>query len=160
MFLPQETQVFYSIFSLLLEIDMRVVAKSRVKSPWLFHLNTGSCAGCDIEVVAALTPRYDVERLGCVLVGSPRHADVLVVTGPVTRQMLPRFIMVYEQVPEPKVVVAVGTCASSGSPFMGSQMVEGPVDKIVPVDVYVVGCPPRPEAIVRGIVTAVNRKFR
>ncbi|MEM3823667.1 MAG: hypothetical protein QXH87_01910, partial [Candidatus Bathyarchaeia archaeon] len=86
---------------------------SRVKSPWIFHLNTGSCAGCDIEIVAALTPRYDVERLGCVLVGSPRHADVLLVTGPVTRQMLPRFIRVYEQVPEPKVVVAVGTCASS-----------------------------------------------
>jgi len=140
-------------------MGIRLVASSRVKSPWLFHLNTGSCAGCDIEIVAALTPRYDVERLGCVLVGSPRHADVLLVTGPVTRQMLPRFIRVYEQVPEPKVVVAVGTCASSGTPFMGSQMIEGPVDKIVPVDVYVIGCPPRPEAIVKGIVTAVKRKF-
>jgi membrane-bound hydrogenase subunit mbhJ len=74
--------------------------------------------------------------------------------------MLPRFIRVYEQVPEPKVVVAVGTCASSGTPFLGSPMVEGPVDRIVPVDVYVVGCPPRPEAIVKGVVTAVKRKFR
>lgn len=138
---------------------MRVTTRSRIKSPWLFHLNTGSCNGCDIETVAALAPRYDVERLGCVLVGSPRHADILLMTGPVTRQMLPRVIRVYEQVPEPKVVVAIGSCATSGSPFLGSQMIEGPIDKIIPVDVYVAGCPPRPEAIVRGIVTAVKRKF-
>jgi len=138
---------------------MSVTSRSRTKSPWLFHLNTGSCNGCDIEIVAALTSRYDVERLGCVLVGSPRHADVLLVTGPVTRQMLPRVIRIYEQVPEPEVVVAIGSCANSGSPFLGSQMIEGPLDKIIPVDVYVAGCPPRPEAIVRGIVTAVKRKF-
>ncbi|MDW8048195.1 MAG: NADH-quinone oxidoreductase subunit B family protein [Nitrososphaerota archaeon] len=138
---------------------MTVASKSFVKSPWLFHLNTGSCAGCDIEIVASLTPRYDAERLGCMLVGSPRHADVLLVTGPVTRHMMPRLLRVYEQIPEPKVVVAVGTCASSGSPFIGSQMVEGPVDRIIPVDIYVVGCPPRPEAIVNGIITAVKRKF-
>jgi len=138
---------------------MRVTTRSRIKSPWLFHLNTGSCNGCDIEIVAALAPRYDVERLGCVLVGSPRHADILLMTGPVTRQMLPRVIRVYEQVPEPIVVVAIGSCANSGSPFLGSQMIEGPIDKIIPVDVYVAGCPPRPEAIVRGIVTAVKRKF-
>ncbi|MEM1507759.1 MAG: NADH-quinone oxidoreductase subunit B family protein [Candidatus Bathyarchaeia archaeon] len=138
----------------------RVISKGRVKSPWVFHLNTGSCNGCDIEIVAAFTPRYDPERFGCLLVGSPRHADVLLVTGPVTRQMLPRLIRVYEQIPEPKVVVAVGTCASSGSPFLGSEMVEGPVDRIIPVDAYVVGCPPRPEAIVKGVVTAVAGKFR
>ncbi|MBS7641625.1 NADH-quinone oxidoreductase subunit B family protein [Candidatus Bathyarchaeota archaeon] len=138
----------------------RVISKGRVKSPWIFHLNTGSCNGCDIEIVAAFAPRYDLERFGCLLVGSPRHADVLLVTGPVTRQMLPRLIRVYEQIPEPKVVVAVGTCASSGSPFLGSEMVEGPVDRIIPVDVYVIGCPPRPEAIVKGVVTAVKSKFR
>lgn len=140
-------------------MSVTIRSRSRIKSPWLFHLNTGSCNGCDIEIVAALTPRYDAERLGCVLVGSPRHADVLLVTGPVTRQMLPRVIRVYEQVPEPKVVVAIGSCANSGSPFLGSPMIEGPLDKIIPVDVYVAGCPPRPEAIVRGIVTAVKRKF-
>ena len=139
---------------------MSVTAISRIKSPWLFHLNTGSCNGCDLEIVAALTPRYDIERLGCMLVGSPRHADVLLITGPVTRQMLPRVIRVYEQVPEPKAVVAVGSCAISGGPFIGSQMIEGPLDKIIPVDVYVAGCPPRPEAIIRGVVTAVKRKFR
>jgi len=74
--------------------------------------------------------------------------------------MLPRLIRVYEQIPEPKVVVAVGTCASSGSPFLGSEMVEGPVDRIIPVDTYIVGCPPRPEAIASGIITAVMSKFR
>ncbi|MBS7605086.1 MAG: NADH-quinone oxidoreductase subunit B family protein [Candidatus Bathyarchaeia archaeon] len=138
----------------------RVISRGRIKSPWIFHLNTGSCNGCDIEVVAAFTPRYDLERFGCLLVGSPRHADVLLVTGPVTRQMLPRLIRVYEQIPEPKVVVAVGTCASSGSPFLGSEMIEGPADRIIPVDAYVVGCPPRPEAIVKGVVMAVMSKFR
>ena len=97
---------------------MDPLAKSRIKSPWLFHLNTGSCNGCDIEIVAALTPRYDVERLGCVLVGSPRHADVVLVTGPVTRQMIPRVIRVYEQIPNPKVIVAVGSCAISGGVFI------------------------------------------
>jgi len=137
-----------------------IVSRSRIKSPWLFHVNTGSCNGCDIEIVAALTPRYDAERLGCVLVGSPRHADVLLMTGPVTRQMISRVIRVYEQVPEPKAVVAVGSCATSGVPFIGSYVMEGPVDGIIPVDAYVVGCPPRPEAIVKGIVMAISRKFR
>lgn len=138
---------------------MHIVARSRVKSPWLFHLNSGSCNGCDIEILAALAPRYDAERFGCMLVGSPRHADVLLITGPVTRQMLPRVFRVYEQVPEPKAVIAIGTCAASGAPFLGSQTTEGPLDKIVPVDAYVVGCPPRPEAIVKGVVTAVKKKF-
>jgi len=122
-------------------------------------LNTGSCNGCDIEVLATLTPRYDVERLGCLLVGSPRHADALIVTGIVIRQMLPRMIRVYKQIPEPKVVVAIGSCAISGGAFVGSYVMEGPVDGIIPVDAYVTGCPPRPEAIVKGLVTALNRKF-
>lgn len=139
---------------------MNPLAKSRIKSPWLFHLNTGSCNGCDIEIVAALTPRYDVERLGCVLVGSPRHADVVLVTGPVTRQMIPRVIRVYEQIPNPKVIVAVGSCAISGGVFIGGPVTEGPIDEVIPVDVYVAGCPPRPEAIVNGIITAISKRFR
>ena len=139
---------------------MDPLAKSRIKSPWLFHLNTGSCNGCDIEIVAALTPRYDVERLGCILVGSPRHADVVLVTGPVTRQMIPRVIRVYEQIPNPKVIVAVGSCAISGGVFIGSPVTEGPIDEVIPVDVYVAGCPPRPEAIVNGIITAISKRFR
>lgn len=90
-----------------------IVERSRMKSPWLFHINTGSCNGCDIEIVAALAPRYDAERLGCVLVGSPKHADVILVTGPVTRQMYPRLMNVYKQVPEPKAVVVIGSCGTS-----------------------------------------------
>lgn len=135
------------------------ISKSRIRSPWLFHLNTGSCNGCDIEILATLTPRYDAERLGCVLVGSPRHADVLMVTGPVTRQMLPRVLRVYRQIPEPKAVVGVGSCAISGGPFVGSYVIEGPVDRVIPVDAYVAGCPPRPEAIVKGLVMALSKKF-
>ena len=136
-----------------------IVERSRKKSPWLFHINTGSCNGCDIEIMASLAPRYDVERLGCVLVGSPKHADVILVTGPVTRQMYPRLMNVYRQVPEPKAVVVVGSCATSGDVYAGSHVIEGPVDVNIPVDVYVVGCPPRPEAILKGVAEAVQKKF-
>ena len=137
----------------------KILTRSRLRSPWLFHLNTGSCNGCDIELLVTLTPRYDAERFGCKLVGSPRHADILLITGPVTRQMISRMLRVYEQMPEPKAVVAVGTCASSGGPFKGGYAIEGPVDTILPVDAYVVGCPPRPEAVLKGIVDAVKKKF-
>jgi len=121
---------------------------------WVYHLNTGSCNGCDIEIVAALTPRYDIERFGIKLVGSPRHADVLLVTGPVTRQMEPRLRRIYAQTPDPKVVMVIGNCGVEGDVFHESYNLVGPVDQIVPVDVYVHGCPPRPEAIVEGVVKA------
>jgi len=121
---------------------------------WVYHLNTGSCNGCDIEIVASLTPRYDLERFGIKLVGSPRHADVLLVTGPVTRQMEPRLRRIYAQTPDPKVVMVVGNCGTEGDVFHESYNLVGPVDQIVPVDVYVHGCPPRPEAIIDGVVKA------
>ena len=121
---------------------------------WVYHLNTGSCNGCDIEIVASLTPRYDLERFGIKLVGSPRHADVLLVTGPVTRQMEPRLRRIYAQTPDPKVVIVVGNCGAEGDVFHESYNLVGPVDQIVPVDVYVHGCPPRPEAIIDGVVKA------
>jgi membrane-bound hydrogenase subunit mbhJ len=121
---------------------------------WVYHLNTGSCNGCDIEILAALTPRYDAERFGIVLVGSPRHADVLLVTGPVTRQMESRLKRVYAQVPEPKMVMVVGSCGTEGGVFHESYNLIGPVDQCIPVDVYVPGCPPRPEAIIEGVVKA------
>ncbi|MCK4580704.1 MAG: NADH-quinone oxidoreductase subunit B family protein [Dehalococcoidia bacterium] len=121
---------------------------------WVFHLNTGSCNGCDIEIVAALTPRYDLERFGIVLVGSPRHADVLLVTGPVTRQMESRLKRVYEQTPDPKLVIVVGSCGIEGGVFYESYNLVGPVDQFIPVDVYVPGCPPRPEAIIEAVVKA------
>ncbi|HNR64841.1 MAG TPA: NADH-quinone oxidoreductase subunit B family protein [Atribacterota bacterium] len=124
------------------------------RSLWVFHLNTGSCNGCDIEIVALLTPRYDVERFGIKLVGSPKHADVLLVTGPVNRKMLPRLKLIYEQTPDPKAVIVVGTCGSSGGVFYDSYNIVGPVDKHIPVDVYVPGCPIRPEAIINGVLKA------
>jgi membrane-bound hydrogenase subunit mbhJ len=124
------------------------------KSLWVFHLNTGSCNGCDIEIVASLTPRYDLERFGIKLVGSPKHADVLLVTGPVTERMADRVLRVYEQTPDPKAVIVVGTCGTSGGVFYNSYNLRGSVDKIIPVDVYVPGCPVRPENIINGVLQA------
>lgn len=125
---------------------------ARINSPWAIHFNTGSCNGCDIEILATLTPRYDVERFGIKLQGSPRHADVLICTGPVTLQARDRLIRVYEQMPEPKFVIAVGSCALSGGVFDGCYNVIGDLNKVIPVNVYVPGCPPRPEAIIYGVV--------
>ncbi len=130
------------------------------KSLWVFHFNAGSCNGCDIEIVATLTPRYDPERFGIKLVGSPRHADVLLVTGPVTNQMADRLRRVYAQIAGPKVVMVVGTCCQSGCVFSTSYNLAGPVDQIIPVDVYVPGCAPRPEAIINGVVTAISKLER
>ncbi|MDV3103813.1 NADH-quinone oxidoreductase subunit B family protein [Thermococcus waiotapuensis] len=127
------------------------------RSPWVFHINSGSCNGCDIEIIAALTPRYDAERFGVKLVGSPRHADILLVTGPVTNQSLERVKLVYEQTPEPKMVIAVGACPSGGSVFYESPFTNAPLDRVIPVDVYVPGCPPRPEAILQGVVLALEK---
>jgi membrane-bound hydrogenase subunit mbhJ len=130
--------------------------QARRRSPWVFHLNAGSCNGCDIEFLACLTPRYDVEQLGIKLEGSPRHADILCVSGPVTRNTRDALATVYAQMPEPKVVVALGSCPASCNVFAGSPLMAGPLDRIVPVDVYVPGCPPRPDAIVAGIARAVE----
>lgn len=121
---------------------------------WVYHLNTGSCNGCDIEILAAVTPRYDIERFGIMLVGSPRHADVLLVTGPVGRNMEDTVRRIYEQTPDPKVVMAVGNCGIEGDVFHEAYSLIGPIDQILPVDVYVPGCPPRPEAIIEGVVKA------
>ncbi len=130
---------------------MGVVEWARLKSPWIIHFNTGGCNGCDIELVAALTPKFDVERFGIKLQGSPRHADVLAVTGPVTVQITDRLKRIYEQMPEPKCVVAIGQCAVSGAPFKDCYCVHGGIDTVIPVSAYVPGCPPKPEAIIDGI---------
>lgn len=134
----------------------KLIKESMVKSPWLFHLNTGSCNGCDIELISLLTPRYDVERFGIKLTGSPRHADIVIVSGPLTTQSKDRALRVLSQVPEPKVIVSLGSCPMSGNVFKGSYSIEAPIDKYMHVDVSVAGCPPKPEAIIDGIVKALD----
>ena len=125
---------------------------SRVNSPWVIHFNSGSCNGCDIEILATMTPRYDLERFGVKLKGSPRHADILICTGPVTRQARERLLRVYGQMHEPKFVVAVGSCALSGGAFQGCYNIMGGIDRVLPVNAYIPGCPPRPEAIIDGVI--------
>jgi NADH-quinone oxidoreductase B subunit len=129
---------------------------ARINSPWAVHFNSGSCNGCDIEILATLTPHYDLERFGIKLQGSPRHADVLLCTGPVTRQARERLLRVYEQMPSPKFVVAVGSCGISGGVFQCCYNVMGGIDEVIPVDVFIPGCPPRPEAIIFGVATLLE----
>jgi Ni,Fe-hydrogenase III small subunit len=129
----------------------RMVCWARTKSPWLLHFNTGSCNGCDIEITAALTLLYDLERFGVLLKATPRHADVLMCTGPVTRQVEDRLVRIYEQMPEPRRVVAIGTCACSGGVFAGCYNVSGGVDTVLPVADYIPGCPASPKAIIDGV---------
>lgn len=129
-----------------------IIKWSRIKSPWALHFNTGACNACDIEIVASLTPCYDLERFGIVLKGAPRHADVLLCSGPVTKQIAPRLKMIYEQMLEPKFVVAIGTCACSGGVFEGCYNVEAGIDTVLPVSAYIPGCPASPKAIIDGIV--------
>lgn len=136
---------------------LRIRNWALANSPWLVHYNSGSCNGCDIEILATLTPRYDLERIGIKLQGSPRHADVLVCTGPVTRQSRDRLQRIYEQMPEPKFVVAVGTCSISGGVFHDCYNILGGIDKVIPVDVYIPGCPPRPEAIINGVALLLKQ---
>ena len=133
----------------------RLMCYSRRHSPWLFHMNSGSCNGCDIELVASLTPRYDAEQLGVRLEGSPRHADILCITGPVTKNAVNAIRTVYGQVCGPKAVVAIGSCPATTNVFIDSRTLDGPLDKHIPVDVFVPGCPPRPDAI--NIATALAR---
>jgi Ni,Fe-hydrogenase III small subunit len=121
------------------------------------HVDAGSCNGCEVEIGSAFGPVYDAERYGARLVASPRHADALLVTGPVTRNMAEPLRRTYEAVPEPKVVVAVGDCARHCGVFAGAYGVVGPVRDVVPVDVEVAGCPPRPEAIVDALRTLTGR---
>jgi NADH-quinone oxidoreductase B subunit len=134
----------------------KLITWSLLKSPWILHFNSGACNGCDIEIVDALTPRYDIERFGIVLKATPRHADVLVVSGPVTLQQAKRLKTIYEQMPEPKFVMAVGACGCSGGVFNGCYGVLPGVDKILPVSVYIPGCPVRPEAIIDGVVKMIK----
>jgi Ni,Fe-hydrogenase III small subunit len=126
------------------------------KSLWVYHTNTGACNGCDIEVINVLTPYYDAERFGIKLVGSPRHADVLLVSGPVTRQVAPALLKLYEAVPNPKLVIAIGSCPTGGNIWFDSYATVGSLEKVLPVNFFVPGCPPRPEAILYGVAVALG----
>lgn len=132
------------------------IQKSRLKSPWLLHFDCGSCNGCDIETLACLTPMYDVERLGIIHVGNPKHADLLLVTGTVNHRNKKVLRNLYDQMPHPKLVVAIGACGLSGGIFREAYNVVGGVDKIIPVDVYVPGCPAKPEAIIDGVARGLE----
>ena len=126
------------------------------RSPWLLHYDGSSCNGCDIEVLACLTPVYDVERFGIINTGNPKHADILLITGGINTQNKAVVEQIYSQMPNPKVVVAVGICACNGGVFKDCYNILGGADKVIPVDVYVPGCAARPESIIDGVVKALD----
>ena len=132
------------------------------KSLWVYHVNAGACNNCDIEVLELLTPRYDIERFGMILVGSPRHADVLAVTGTCTRQAMPRVQEVYMQTAKPCVVLAIGSCANAQGIFAEGYHMGAFVDEAIKavdpnaIIVYVPGCPPKPEAMIAAAVKAME----
>jgi Ni,Fe-hydrogenase III small subunit len=135
----------------------RLMATCRRRSPWICRLNAGSCNGCDIELTPCLTPRYDFEQIGVLLEGTPKHADIVLISGTLTARSRAAILDIYAQVPNPKAVVAVGSCPASGNVFAGSPTVlSEPLDAIVPVDVWVPGCPPRPQRIIEAIQAAAQ----
>lgn len=126
------------------------------KSPWVIHYDGSSCNGCDIEVLACLMPMYDVERFGIINTGNPKHADVFLVTGSVNEQNKNVVKQIYDQMPDPKVVVAIGICACNGGIFKECYNILGGVDTVIPVDAYVPGCAARPEAIIDAVVAGLG----
>jgi ech hydrogenase subunit C len=135
-----------------MEVDMG----KGLKSPWLLHYDGSSCNGCDIEVLACLTPVYDAERLGVINTGDPLQADILVITGGVNAQNEATVKQLYEQMADPKVVVAIGVCACTGGVFKECYNIKGGVDTTIPVDVYVPGCAARPQSIIDGILKGIE----
>ena len=121
------------------------------------HVDVGSCNACDFEMNALSNPIYDLQQYGIDFVPSPRHADMLMVTGVVTRNLTQALLMTYEAVPNPKIVMAVGACAASGQVFGSSYAIRGAVDELIPVDIYVPGCPPRPQALLYGLLLALDK---
>lgn len=141
---------------------MDILKKSFKKSIWVFHLSASACNNCDIEVLELLTPRYDIERFGMKLVGSPRHADALLVCGAINAHSKPRLLEVYRQTAKPCLVVAFGACACSSGIFRDSYSIVGPIDRVLKEEdpdakiVYIPGCPPKPEAMIEGIIMGLG----
>ena len=135
-----------------------VVAKHFGRALAIRHVDAGSCNGCELEIHACNAPHYNLERLGIRFVASPRHADLLLVTGPVSRNMETALRRTYDATPEPKLVVAIGDCGCNGGIFGESYASRGRVSNVIPVDVAVPGCPPEPLAIIRGILAAVTAR--
>ncbi len=136
---------------------MNLKLKALTKSLWVFHAATSPCNNCDIEILDVLTPRHDVERFGITLVGSVRHADVLLVTGVPNLKTKERLKSLYAQAPKPCLVVAIGGCACGRIMFRDSYNSPCNVDDIVPVNAYIPGCPPKPEAIIAGVVNLIEK---
>lgn len=132
------------------------------KSPWVYHLNTGACNNCDIEILELLTPRFDIERLGMLLAPSPRHADALLVTGICTKQARPRLQEIYRQTAKPCLVAFIGACACTGGMFRDAWHFDGPADEAIKevdpdaIVIYVPGCPPKPEAMIAALAKALG----
>ena len=135
----------------------RAISRTLGRSLHVRHLDAGSCNGCEWEIAALLNPYHDIQRLGIDFVASPRHADLLLVTGIMTRNLEAAARRTYEAMPEPRLVVAVGACAISGGVFAGSYAGRDGIADVLPVDVFVPGCPPRPEALIQGLLVAVGR---
>jgi ech hydrogenase subunit C len=136
---------------------MGMIDNAFKKSPWLVHFDCGSCNGCDIEILACLTPLYDAERFGIINVGNPKHADILIVSGTVNHRNDRVLLNIFNQMPDPKIVIAIGACGCTGGIFRECYNVRGGIDQVVPVDVYVPGCSPKPEAIIDGIVLGLSK---
>ncbi len=134
----------------------KLCKKAFPKSLWVYHCNSGACNGCDIEILNVLTPYYDIERFGMKLVASPRHADVMLISGAVTRPTMPLVKKAYAAMPEPKLVFGIGSCASGGGCWFDCYHVTGGADKAVPVNYIIPGCPPKPEAIIYGVALALG----
>ncbi len=136
---------------------LKKLGKLVTKSPWIYRLTAGSCNGCDVEMATtAQIPRYDVERLGCKYCGSPRHADIVLISGPLTARVRDKVLRVFDEIPHPKVTVAVGVCPVTGGVFRDSYTVDQAMEQYIDLDVIVPGCPPRPQAIIEGIAMALD----
>ena len=135
---------------------MSRISQYSKKSPWILHYNAGSCNGCDIEILAALGPKYDLERFGAINSGNPKQSDIFLVTGPVTYRSRSRLVELYNQIPQPKVVIALGSCTCTGGVFKDMYNVENGIDHYIPVDVYIPGCAASPELIIDGVAQGIE----